>query len=537
MRRSVFPSAVVVLAILVFVAWMHPAVLWPTNVGWLVSGEDRGQSALGLAAYLRSGGWGLHQPLLSAPEGLPLLFTDSIPLLGVLLRPFASLLPPDAQFVGIWYLLCVLLQATFAALLIRPRVADPLAAWLGVALLTAMPVLFNRYGHPSLCAQWLILASLWLFLEPRRAERAIGWAVLLAVAALVHSYLLLMVAAFWGSALVAQLARDKRNFRTAGQALLTLLPTVGLLALNGVFDGPYRSTHSYGQFPAALDAWWNPGNPGYTALPISSPAMPEGRGFEGFNYLGAGLIALVLFAAARFVSGQADDSQRVLLRRMAWLLPAFGVLLLLAIGPAPMWRGLPLFALNLPSMLVDALDPIRASGRLVWPLTYTLAFVAIIGSATLARASLVLAGALALQVIDVAPMLSAVRATSARATEPRAFMRTADPRWQALIARAADVQFEPAEPFRDLQLLQEVSWRAIVHCRPVRYTYSSRVSRATQARLDADAAAFRAGRLEPTRLYVLLSDGPVPAAVAARVQTIDGIRLIAPSRPAPLTCP
>ena len=143
---------------------------------------------------------------------------------------------------------------------------------------------------------------------------------------------------------------------------------------------------------------------------------------------------------------------------------------------------------------------------------------------------------MALQVIDMAPMLAAIRTTSARAADARIFTRTVDPRWDALVVQAGDVQFEPAAPFRDLQLLQEVSWRAIAACRPVRYTYSSRVSLATRARLAADAAAFRAGRLEPTRLYILHGEVQPPA-VAARVRTLNGIRFIPPSRPAPpATC-
>ena len=533
MRRAAFPLSSLALGVVLFLVWMHPAVLSPANVGWLLVGEDRGQSALGLAAYLRQGGFDLHQSLLSAPEGMTLLFTDSIPLLGAILRPLTPLLPAAVQFIGPWYLLCILLQAMFAALLIRPRVADPVAAWCGVALLAAMPVLFNRYGHPSLCAQWLLLWSLWIYLAPRRAACAGSWAAVLGVAALVHSYLLLMVAAFWASAMLARLLDGERRAAALTGHLIALLPAVGLLWLNGAFDGPYGSTHSYGQFPAALDAWWNPGNPGYTALPISSPAMPDGRGFEGFNYLGAGLIGLVLLACGLGVSGRLDAGRRAIMRRLLGLLPAFGALALLAIGPAPVWRGESLFAFVLPSGLVDLLDPVRASGRLLWPLTYTLAFAAVVSAGGMARAALVLAAALAVQVADLAPMVSAVRATSARANDPTPYARTADPRWDVLIARAGDVQFEPAEPYRDLQLLHEVSWRAVAACRPVRYTYSSRVPMATGRRLDQEAVAFRAGRLVPTRLYVLLGSAPAPDAVAGQVRVMDDVRIIPPSRTAP----
>lgn len=532
MRRVALALSTVALGLLVFLAWMHPAVLRPTNVGWLLTGEDRGQSAIGLLAYLRVGDRWLHEPLLAAPEGLALLFTDSIPLLGIVLGPFARWLPASVQFIGAWYLICCLLQALFAVLLVRRVTAEPLATWAGAALLTLFPALLNRYGHASLCAQWLLLWSLWIFVEPRRADRPWWWAAVLGVAAAVHSYLLLMVAAFWGSALLTQLWRGDR-LKALGAAALALLPAIALLIGHGAFAGGYASTGTYGDFPAALDAWWNPANPGYTALPISSPAMPQGRGFEGFNYLGAGLLALVLLAAGRAAVGRWSTAEHALLRRLAWLLPAFAVLAIVAIGPTPIWRGHPLADLPIPPWLTDALDPVRASGRLLWPATYTLAFAAIACAGASARTTLLLGGALAVQLLDLAPMIGAVRQTSARAAEERVYTRTADPRWQRLVAEAGDVEFEPARPFADLQLMEEIGWRAVTACRPLRYFYASREARATRSRIEADTRAFRSGQLVPTRLYVLLDGAPAPPALTARVRVLDGIRVVPPSRPSP----
>ena len=529
MRRAAFPLSLVALAGLVFAGWMHPAVLWPTNVGWLLAGDDRGQSALGLFAWLRAGGLGLRQPLLDAPEGMTLLFTDSIPLLGLLLAPVAGWLPMGVQFIGGWYLLCLLLQALFAGLLLRRWTSEPFAVWAGVALLVAFPALLNRYGHASLCAQWLLLWALWVFVEPRRADRPWWWAAVLGVAALVHSYLLLMVAAFWGSALLSKLWRGQGRVRALVEASLALIPAATALWLNGVFAGPYQSTGSYGRFPAALDAWWNPANPAYSALLWSSPAGPNGQGFEGFNYLGAGLIALVLLAVVQLATGRLNGEHRALLRRLAWLLPAFAVLAIVAIGPAPEWRGQPLFVLDLPRGIVDALDPVRAAGRLLWPATYTLAFAAIVCASGGKRATLVLGAALAAQLIDLAPMLAAIRPASAQANDPRRYTRTSDPRWATLVASASAVQFEPARAFGDLALMEEIGWRAITASRPLRYFYASREALATRRRIAADSLAFARGEIDPTRLYILV-EGKIPAAVADRVRRLDGVSLIPPSR-------
>lgn len=534
MRRAAFLLSILLLGTLAFLAWMHPAVLWPTNLGWLLNGEDRGQSMLGLAAYLRAGEpWpGLREPLLAAPEGMTLLFTDSIPLLGLMLKPFASWLPVGGQYVGLWYLACCLLQAGFAAALVRRHAPDPLAAWCGAALLVLMPALFNRFGHASLCAQWLLLWALWTFVDPRRSRAGWWWAAVLGVAALIHSYLLLMVLAFWSGAMLEALVRADRLRRWAGGAA-ALVPAFAIMWAHGAFDGPYAATHTYGAFPAALDAWWNVANPDYAALVPSSPRAPDGRGFEGLQYLGAGLLALVVLLAGQVAARRLDPERGAILRRLLWLLPPFAALALLAIGPTPLWRGEPLFVADLPRWLVDALDPVRASGRLVWPATYTLAFAAVLAATGWTRATLVLGAALALQVVDLTPMLAATRNSSRLADDPRRFARTPDPRWTEWAAQASAVQFEPARPFVDLQVMEEIGWRAVVACRPLRYFYASREALATRARIDADSRAFQAGRLDPTRLYVLLGTDPIPATLTAGVAVVNGVRVIPPRRPAP----
>jgi hypothetical protein len=526
-------AALTALTLALFGAWMHWAVLDPRNVGWLLTGEDRGQSAIGLSAYLRAGGpWpSLHQPLVAGPEGLSLLFTDSIPLLGLVLKPFG--VPAGLQFIGIWWLACTVLQVTFAWLLVRRYAPDRLAALLGTALLAAMPALFNRYGHASLGAQWLVLWGLWIFIDDRRARKPWLWALALGLATLIHTYLLLMVAAFWGSAVLRSVVREPNRARTLIGAGAVALLVVAILWWHGAFAGHYASTGTYGAFPMAIDAWWNPANPGYTAL-IPSSAENHGRGFEGLQYLGAGLLVLLAVAlCAKLIrrSGDAPEAAR-LTPALRWLLPAFVLIALAAIGPQPMWRGVPLFTLHLPARLTDGLDPIRAAGRLAWPLTYTLAFATIVTVMRLPRATLLLGAALALQVIDLMPMRAAIRSTSANAADPIVYHRTPDPLWAALVGRASGVEFEPARPSVDLQLMEEVTWRAVIACRPVRFTYASRENAAMRARIDADTAAFNSGRLDPTRLYVLL-DGKVPAKLVSMARKLNGVAIIPPAEPAP----
>ena len=530
-------SAIVVCA---FLAWINPATLDITNVGWVLSGQDWGPNALGLAAYLQSGNWpGTGTPLVLAPEGIHLLMMDSNPLLGLLLKPLAPFLPASVQFIGWWLLISLALHVRFAWLLLRDRAPDFSSAWIGTALLTLLPTLYNRSVHSNLCSHWLILWALWLFLDRDRSRRWWHWLAVIGVAGLVHSYMLLLVGAIWASAMLRDIivgnAADRR--RVTAMVAVVLAVVAGLALLHGLADPPI-STGTYGAFPMALDALINPANPGYSLFFPSTP-NDQGRGFEGYQYLGAGLILLVVVAVASRIrrrTSPASASAAAVespFNELRWLLPAYAVLTLLAITNGVLFRGERILFVPIPGTLIDLLDVVRASGRLFWPVAYTLIYVAILLVYRLERRTLVLAAALVLQIADMSPMLGALRGLTARAARPGTYELTRDPRWDGLIAGASAIEMQPPDPFRNLKLIEEIGWRAMRACRPMRHMYVSRVPKYAQQRIDADRSSFLAGRIDPTRLYILYQGEKAPAALAARVRTLDGIAFIPPARPAP----
>jgi hypothetical protein len=509
--------SVLLVAGVMFAGWLHPRVVDPTNIGWLLDGEDRGQNAAGLTAYLRAPPpWpSTRQMLLSAPEGTTLLLTDSNPLVGLLLRPVAAFLPAGLQFTGLWLLACVVLQALFAWKLLRPHTSDAVAAALGTLLLAAAPVLINRVGHPNLCAHWLILWALWIYLDPVRARRPGPWMAVVGLAALIHSYLLLMVAAIWATAMLRACVREPGRLRLLGGAAAVVGVVALFLSLHELSGERFESTGTFGRFAMTLDAWWSASN----------------SNFEGLQYLGAGVLLLCVVAAWAAWRGLIGADARAMLGRLVWLTPAFAVLGLLALGNEWVFAGRIVATLPLPRTVIDALDPIRAAGRLFWPATYALSFVAIALTLKLPRARFLLAGACAIQLANLFPFIATVRAGTAAAADATSYRRTADSRWETMIARAGSIGFHPADPYLDLALVEEVQWRAIVACRPTAMTYTARRTEATRDRLAREDRAFREGKLNPTRLYILLDRGPPWA--QARVRTIDGVRFIPPSRPAP----
>lgn len=437
------------------------------------------------------------------------------------MRPFAP--GGDFQVVGPWFLLCLVLHLILARALLAPYARTPSGLWCGVLLLTLLPTLYVRQVHANLCAHWLILWALWIYASPRRADDWRWWLAVLAVAAAIHSYLLVMVASIWGSALIERFARDARaRVELVIGAMATLCVVAGIAALL-VDGGGLVSSGIYGRFGMPLDAPWNPA---LTGLSPFLPAHPQAadRQMEAFQYLGAGLLSLIV--ATPFLARHATPAVGALHRRLAWLVPALALLTLLAISRRVDFAGRTLLTVPMSASALALVDPVRASARLFWPVAYVLALLAVTSAYRLppGRARLLLAAALAVQAVDLVPLSALMRRDASVAAMRGKWLRTRDPRWAAVIARARDVTLLPPDATANLDLFQEVAWRAIDAERPVRLVYAARTNAATAARLAREARDFASGRLAPGRLYVVPPGVAVPAGQSMTV--LDGVRLV-----------
>ncbi|MFT3996495.1 MAG: DUF6311 domain-containing protein, partial [Asticcacaulis sp.] len=248
---------------LLFAFFFNFAILDPTNIGWLLRG-DWAQHFLGWHAY-RNGADGLnHQSLLAHPTGLSVLYTDSNPLLSLPLRLISPLLPADFQFIGLWFLLCLCLHYFIALKLVSRYAPGRWYALGGALLLCLLPTLYNRIGHDTLFAHWLILWALFIFFEiPDERRRQIGWATLLTVCALVHPYILVMCLFIWAADQAASLrdiwrARDMgRGLRLMAAAALAAAFSLTALWAGGGFAGSSAAGDGFGIYSMGLDGPFN----------------------------------------------------------------------------------------------------------------------------------------------------------------------------------------------------------------------------------------------------------------------------------------
>ncbi len=351
-------------------AFLSPA----TGQDWRLAG-DIAQHVVAQRYFIASP-WGW--PLLMAPTlgegGTNIALADGIPLLALPLKLLAPIWPTGMHGIGIWHAIVAVLQPIAAAWCLRQAGERRLMPAIGVALAAAaMPAWLARHGHAALMGHFLLLLALGTYLRLVRAASVAGWAwaaALSLAALLTHPYLALMVLALLGAVPVTLLAR--RDARWTGAALgaaACVFAVAGALATLGYLGAAGEG--GYGLYALNL---LSPVWPARSALlPVVAAEIDATGmgGWEGYNWLGAGLLAGLVVLVLRQRAALAG-----VVRRHAGLALALLALTLIAVSFRVGLGDRVVLDLGAPPAI---LDQFRASGRFFWPVGYA----ALIGMAVL----------------------------------------------------------------------------------------------------------------------------------------------------------
>ncbi|MFS2122450.1 DUF6311 domain-containing protein [Pseudomonas sp. Pseusp97] len=315
-----------------------------------------------------------HFPLLksvrlNAPEGTSIAFTDSIPLLALLLKPFRSLLPDGFHYFGLWHAFSYLLQAAAAVFVIRSLEVRHLpGALLAAAFAITWPVLTHRMGHTALMTQALLLLALGAYFRGHHAawtvrSTGLGLITLSCIALLVHPYLLAMVYPLFIASLLSLHRQSRLTLRQGlGWVVASLIALLGILYAGGYFIGKGAAAGGYGVYSLNL---LSPFCGGLFCAPVDATGGQD----EGFNYLGAGVL-LLLPLALMLHGPQLPSSAR---RHAPLLLILLGFGLYAASNRLFLGQRL-LLDLHLPQWLESAFGIFRVSGRFFWLVGYGVLF-------------------------------------------------------------------------------------------------------------------------------------------------------------------
>lgn len=365
------------------VALLGVEVVDPTNLSWLKN--DPVINYLGWAFLRDDPHW--HFPLtytthLGYPAGLSVAYTDSIPLVAVLLRPLSTLLPDPFQYLGLYSCLLMMLQAYFGFRLCHLLCGGnrAFAAIGGLFILTAPAFTRGFYGHFALTSHWLILAALVEYFRLDSAsddDRRFRTALLITgVAGAVNPYVAVLVLLIvFATLLRAALERRASVPHTVLQAvLLVAVLGISLFVFGFMVSGDISdySGVGYGYYSMNLLAPLNPMRFGSVLLP-TLPSATDGQ-HEGYNYLGAGIIVLLAAGLAR----KPASLRSLFSHRLFPLLLLSLLCTLLAASSRITFGSITLVDLHLPHVAHALLSSLRASGRLFWPVHYLLLLAAIL---------------------------------------------------------------------------------------------------------------------------------------------------------------
>lgn len=499
-------------AAIVGVAWFvwigGGPTLNPTHITWLLYG-DWMQHWFGWQ-FFRGEPWRFPIGTIAGlpyPVGTTTGFTDANPLVSMLLKPVASWLPSDFQFIGLWLAACFALQGYAGAALASVVTRRRWQQWLGGCLFVMSPVLAKRVGHDTLCAHWLLLGVLALGLRnhasPRHAHRAIGLLIgLVMLASAIHPYLAAMCFAlaqaayvrFWWTRLVSPVrAVAASSATTAG--MLVMFGSLGYVGEANIGSG------GFGVYGADVLALINPGT--FSRL-LPGLRLPADR-WEGIGFLGLGGLIAAGIAVATWVRRRAALAGR-------WpIVAACGLMAIYALSSDVQFAGHPVASVPLPGRAAALAGVFRASGRFIWPLHYLALTCGIWGVVRAARASRPAIGTAILVLLVLAQMADFRMKTSWSWPKPfreasvSAFS-TASARYRHLalvpmqVLTVCGSAFDSPYVYRYMRLADQLHW-----------TYNSgRFARMPHARIAAECRRLDedidAGILDPETVYVVAPD-------------------------------
>jgi hypothetical protein len=508
-RPRLGPALSVLLGVLAFLLMTGGGIVLPHHTAWLMRG-DAGTAFLGWQFFR-------HTPLVQLPLGAnpkyglelasSVVYSDSLPLFAIGFKPLSPLLPAEFQYFGLWLLLCFVAQSFFAYKLLNRVTGDRRLALVGAGFFALAPPFIARGAHLALCGQWVLVAGLYLYFRDRGS--LLRWVGLLGVTALIHGYLLCMVAGIWVADLVhRRLLREMSGVRLAVNLLAGGVTAACVMWLVGYFmTGVSAEAGYYGLWRLDLLSLIDP-NQLYSPASYSRilPDLPSAAGdYEGFAYLGLGMLALWLAAIGRLLTARPAkmglEGKALLPLVLIVGVPCtlFAVTNHVAVG------GREIYTFDLPPLLARLGDTFRASGRMVWPVFYLLYLAPfVILSRRLERRLLVTLAAvlLCVQVVDSSMVMGALRRDyrDARWTAP-----TASPFWGTAgrMYGKLRVVLPDNRGFNDLALARV----AAAHGMAINSAYLARVDQEKRKRAQSGlAAGIIAGEMAPDSLYVFVYD-------------------------------
>lgn len=371
-------GVVAILSALLFCTIYGVNILNPSYTAWLlIENGDLTQHYLGWKAY-RFSEW--HFPLgmidrITYPYLTSIIFTDSIPILAVFFKICSPLLPEEFQYFGLWGIVSFILQGVLSARILKNFTDNKYAIITASLIFVLAPaMLFRMYVHTALAGQWLLLLGLELIFSYECYKKSIRnyiMALLIGVlSSSVHIYLLFMNGIILLGYCVLDVLKSGEKDTSIKIGSIYFLSSLVTIALLGGFSSDVNAASGgLGTFSFNLNGLFNP--QGWSSI-LPNLNIRPGQ-YEGFAYLGAGAIVLLILSISVFIYKKRIIDDR---HTSIALFVICSITVFVAASPAVYFGTQKIYSIfSIPNFILNLWSVFRASGRISWILVYIVMFV------------------------------------------------------------------------------------------------------------------------------------------------------------------
>lgn len=420
LRSAVWAVVAIAIGTLNTLSLMGIPGLDPTNITW-VSG-DAATYYISWAAYRAETIW--RWPItwterLGYPLGISMSWFDPVPIMAILLRPFSSLLPATFQYFGIYMCIAFSLQAWFSLRLAARLFPGNIVFRLVTAiLLVGSPIVTIRIKmvHYSVAGHWLMIACLYYYLQSTDRRSAARWllpfAIIIFIAGGVNPYLGMICLILAGAGVMRLRLEGRATWMGAGVLSLLLLATlIGSYVSFGLLLPGMQTAYAITGFDYYSMNLLSPINPSpFRSIILPSLPFATAGQYEGYNYLGLGVIGLLVLNAIgrprRFTATLRLTPRSIPLLALSVVCLVFAVSQRITLGP---WT---IAHIELPGVAQAFVSAIHCAGRFFWPVHYLIILLALVltyRNWPSPTRELLLVGALVFQSADLLELRSQAR--------------------------------------------------------------------------------------------------------------------------------
>lgn len=330
--------------------------------GWVMFRNSDWSFPLGTASNMAVG------------DGTVISFTDSIPYMAIFFKIFRKWLPETFQYLGLYSLLCYILQAVSSGKLLFYKTKDYFYTFAGTVLFCFSPILLDRaFRHTALGSHWIVIFAIMFYMKHKdnyNFKYYVYFLILEMLSVGIHPYFLPMAAIFSLMCVITDLRRNK--FYPVFYFLAQLVITYFTGCIIGVLGNKIEiSRFGYGYFSMNINAVVNPTSCGGYTWSNFIKIKPQILGnYDGFNYIGFGMLISVLILILLIIIFNSWKSLKELIKKEWLVLIICFFLVLFSVSNVVTYNDKELFTIQLPEFLLKLCGIFRASSRLFYPVYY-----------------------------------------------------------------------------------------------------------------------------------------------------------------------